>query len=83
MRSVSETCRLHGTGANPCCRWKDEAEQGTKARLEGEARQSRNAKKAVASGNRSARWGESVGDRFTWKCGGGARGGRAQLQTRH
>ena len=58
MRNFSETCRLQETGANLCRRWKDEAEQGTKARLEGEARQSRNAKKAVASGNRSARWGE-------------------------
>jgi len=55
--NVSETFRRHGIAPNLFYRWKDEAEQGAKAALGGEARPPRKARKTIASANCSARWG--------------------------
>ncbi len=48
--NIAETCRRHGVAPNLFYRWKDEAEQGAKAALGGEALRRRN-RKTIASGN--------------------------------
>jgi transposase-like protein len=57
--NVSETCRRYGIAQTLYYRWKDEAEQGAKAALGGEARPPRKARRTAASGNWSAPWGAS------------------------
>lgn len=54
--NVSETCRRHGIAANLFYRWKDEAEQGAKAALGGEARPPRKPRNTGASGSWRERW---------------------------
>ncbi len=49
--NISETCRRHGIAANLYYRWRDEAEQGAKAALGGEALPRPKPKKTIASGN--------------------------------
>jgi transposase-like protein len=55
--NVSETCRRHGVAPNLFYRWKDEAEQGAKATLGGEALAPRKPRKTIASGNWNGPWG--------------------------
>ena len=62
--NVSETCRRHGIAPNLFYRWKDEAEQGAKAALGGEALPPRRRKRTTASGNWNGRW---VGRRWRSK----------------
>ena len=57
--NVSETCRRYGIAPNLFYRWKDEAEQGAKAALGGEAPPRPRQRRIVASGNWSGRWGGS------------------------
>jgi transposase-like protein len=57
--NVSETCRRHGIAANLFYRWKDEAEQGAKAALGGEARPRRKPRRTIASDSWNERWGGS------------------------
>ena len=58
--NISETCRKHGIAANLWYRWKDEAEQGAKAALGGEALRAVWMKsKPSASSNSSACWAAS------------------------
>ena len=55
--NVSETCRRHGIAPNLFYRWKDEAEQGAKAALGGEALPRRKPRRTIASGSWNERWG--------------------------
>ena len=55
--NVSETCRRHGIAPNLFYRWKDEAEQGAKAALGGEALPRRKLRRIIASDSWNARWG--------------------------
>jgi len=57
--NISETCRRYQIAQTLFYRWKEEAEQGAKAALGGEALPPRNRKKIAASGNWSGRWGGS------------------------
>jgi transposase-like protein len=57
--NVSETCRRHGVAPNLFYRWKDEAEQGAKAALGGEALPQRKPRRTIASGSWNERWGGS------------------------
>ncbi len=57
--NVSETCRRFGIAPTLYCRWKDEAEQGAKAALGGEARPARKPRRIAASGNWSGPWAAS------------------------
>ena len=57
--NVSETCRRHGIAPNLFYRWKDEAEQGAKAALGGEALPPRKPRRIIASGSWNERWGGS------------------------
>ena len=54
--NVSETCRRHGIAPNLFYRWKDEAEQGAKAALGGEALPPRKPRRTIASGSWNERW---------------------------
>jgi transposase-like protein len=62
--NVAETCRHHGIAPNLFYRWKDEAEQGEKAALGGEALPPRRPRRITASGNWS---GPSVASRWRSK----------------
>jgi transposase len=53
--NVSETCRRYGVAPNLLYRWKDEAEQGAKAALGGEALPPPKPKRFAASGNWNGR----------------------------
>jgi len=55
--NVSETCRRHGIAPNLFYRWKDEAEQGAKAALGGEALPRPKPRRTIASGSWNGRWG--------------------------
>lgn len=58
--NVAETCRRYGIAPNLYYRWKDEAEQGAKAALGGEARPSGlTPNRPSAFGSWSGRWGGS------------------------
>ena len=57
--NVSETCRRHGIAPNLYYRWKDEAEQGAKAALGGEALPQRKPRRTIVSGNWNGRSGGS------------------------
>jgi len=57
--NVSETCRRYGIAPNLFYRWKDEAEQGAKAALGGEAPPQPRRRRTDASGNWNGRWGGS------------------------
>jgi transposase-like protein len=55
--NVSETCRRHGIAPNLFYRWKDEAEQGAKQRLGGEALPRPKPRRTIASDSWNERWG--------------------------
>jgi transposase-like protein len=57
--NVSATCRRHSIAPNLFYRWKDEAEQGAKAALGGEALPPRKPRKITASGSWNEPWGGS------------------------
>ena len=54
--NVSETCRCYEIAPTLFYRWKDEAEQGAKAALGGEALPRPKPRRTAASGNWSGRW---------------------------
>ena len=56
--NVSETCRRYEIAPNLFYRWKDEAEQGAKAALGGEALPPWKPRRTIASGSWNERWGE-------------------------
>jgi transposase-like protein len=53
--NVSETCQRHGIAQTLYYRWKDEAEQGAKAALGGEALRPRKPRRIAVSGSWNAR----------------------------
>jgi transposase-like protein len=57
--NVSETCRRFGIAPTLYYRWKDEAEQGAKAALGGEARPPRKPRRIAVSGNWNEPWAAS------------------------
>ena len=58
--NVSETCRRHGIAPNLFYRWKDEAEQGAKAALGGEALPPRKPRRTIVFGSWNERWDGSL-----------------------
>jgi transposase-like protein len=55
---MSRRCRRHGIAPNLYYRWKDEAEQGAKAALRGEALPRPKPRRTIASGGWNESWAE-------------------------
>ena len=54
--NVSETCRRHGISPSLLYRWRNEAEEGPKAAVAGEALPRPKPRTIAASGNGNGRW---------------------------